>query len=253
MVAARILRLAPGAAALLWRESEASVHSVFDRSVNLQHANGRLLTLHGPGWLRAPFAAACDRLPLVSAGARVWLGSRGVRIDGELLLTTSAVVCDDPALSPGIAAAQPIGLSQAGQGASSSLARQAPALAAAIRTADTDALTKVARSLIGLGEGLTPSGDDCLVGALAALWRHGPGWAGRISRLRETLTSVIETSTTKIGAEFVDYALRGQFAEPLLHALATGDAGPLMACGATSGADTLFGATVALDALASRC
>ena len=36
------------------------VHSVFERAVNLLGADGRLVTLHGPGPLAAPFAVALD-------------------------------------------------------------------------------------------------------------------------------------------------------------------------------------------------
>jgi hypothetical protein len=269
---ARILRLAPGAATRLAHGSSARVHSVFERAINLQDVDGRLLTLHGPGWLRAPFSAACDRLPAVSSGARAWLGPGGVWIGtdrDDFLDGGGALVAVDE--RPSLPGQQPAAImsnhgaprlaqsartlrarfGDAGRAASGVLARHAPALAGAIVAADVGGMVKAARGLIGCGEGLTPAGDDCLVGALAVLWHYGPGWSRRIGRLRETLAALADDGTTTIAAEFIHYALAGQFAEPLLHALATGEAAPLLACGATSGADTLFGASVALDALLS--
>src|SRR4029077_5968095 len=46
---------------LEWTEgARGRVHSVFARAVNVQWRDGRLLALHGPGPLLAPFAAAVD-------------------------------------------------------------------------------------------------------------------------------------------------------------------------------------------------
>ena len=64
-----------------------------------------------------------------------------------------------------------------------------------------------ARLLVGLGEGLTPSGDDVLVGWLAALKVRGR----EVPRLGS-----LKTATNAISASFLDAAERGLFASALL-------------------------------------
>ena len=109
--------------------------------------------------------------------------------------------------------------------------------------------------LMGLGPGLTPSGDDYLVGLLAGLESTG-------HRAHPALATAVAyaapTRTTAIGASVLRHAARGAFAERLhdvLAAIARGDdddidraIGRAMAYGASSGADTLVGLFVALDA-----
>jgi hypothetical protein len=108
--------------------------------------------------------------------------------------------------------------------------------------------------LIGLGVGLTPSGDDYLVGLLAGLEASG-------NPARNVLAAAIATQapgrTTTIGVSMLVHATRGAFAERLhdvLVAIASGrqDAlstlvGRAVAYGATSGSDTLVGMLAALD------
>ena len=106
------------------------------------------------------------------------------------------------------------------------------ALAGAIGSGDAARLVEAASGLLGLGEGLTPAGDDCLVGALAV-------------------------RTTAVGREFVVHALAGRFSEPMLALLRA--RGPIEAAeavrrlaglGATSGMDTLAGLRLACLAAA---
>jgi hypothetical protein len=114
--------------------------------------------------------------------------------------------------------------------------------------------------LIGLGPGLTPSGDDYLVGLLAGLeatgHRSSPALANAIAH-------AAPSRTTTIGAAALAHAARGAYAERLhdvLRAVATGSGDALtrpirraMAYGATSGADTLVGLFTALEvSLAER-
>jgi hypothetical protein len=126
-------------------------------------------------------------------------------------------------------------------------------LARSIARADQDGFVEAAGRLIGLGEGLTPAGDDCVVGALAALHRAehpllGGGVAVAIRR-------AAWTRTTDVGREFLLHAVDGAFAEGLLDAV-SGQAGrvargiaALLAGGATSGADTLLGLRLAAGAI----
>lgn len=127
---------------------------------------------------------------------------------------------------------------------------------------DADDLASVlgeAVELIGLGPGLTPSGDDYLVGLLAGLDAAG-------HRSRPALATAVRYAapdrTTWIGATTLRHAAAGRYAERLhdvLIALADGAAVGLesaveraMAYGATSGADTLVGLFAALGIAATE-
>ena len=105
---------------------------------------------------------------------------------------------------------------------------------------------------IGLGEGLTPSGDDFLVGLLWALW---VGEADRLSGFETFLYAVqsILHKTNDISAQMLRFAMHRRFTEPLV-ALArvsdpkdcTGVFKRIAAFGHTSGFDTLCGILVGL-------
>ncbi|MEV0623468.1 DUF2877 domain-containing protein [Nonomuraea sp. NPDC050404] len=121
-----------------------------------------------------------------------------------------------------------------------------------------DVSEAVAR-LVGFGPGLTPSGDDLLVGVLAVLSRGGGGAAFH------TLASVVRRHagrTTDVGAHYLRLAAGGHFGEPIVNlvdALVTG-AGraavpartkAALRVGASSGADGVAGVLLGLRALGS--
>jgi hypothetical protein len=124
---------------------------------------------------------------------------------------------------------------------------------------DTVAALGPTVDLLGLGIGLTPSGDDYLVGLLAGMEAAGdPARFG----LAEAIGRQAPARTTAISAASLRHAARGAFSErlhDLLLALARGDVAGLetpirrvMAYGATSGTDTLVGLLAALDLAAGR-
>jgi len=133
----------------------------------------------------------------------------------------------------------------------------------ALARRDTAQILEATRQLIGLGRGLTPSGDDFLVGCLRGLWlmrHHLPGVGQMLDHVREALHPSIEARTTHVGAEFIRYALDGAFAEVLdqvtlalltpthpqvLQSAITS----LLAQGDTSGTDTMIGLLTCLEAL----
>jgi Protein of unknown function (DUF2877) len=126
-----------------------------------------------------------------------------------------------------------------------------------------DQMLAAARRIIGLGPGLTPSGDDFLVGCLRGLWLIAPGqtWEYELLRhLRAALLPSLDDRTTRVGAEFIRSALSGAFAEVLdqaamalvspVHTPTVVSAiGHLLAQGETSGTDTTHGLLTCLDAL----
>ena len=127
------------------------------------------------------------------------------------------------------------------------LARQCP-----------DRLRRCCDDLLGLGLGLTPSGDDILIGAMLALQWLSPELGRTLSGL---VASGCQTRTSAISAAHLRAASRGQAIAPLhavLVALSKGDRAALGAArealldhGAHSGADALSGLNCAIAAYLS--
>ena len=253
----RVMRLGSVSLERLAREpgKAGRVHSVFERAVNVLWRDGRLLTLHGPGPLAAPFAVALERLPTrgsVAPGMSIeswnfdWRDAERVALempDGPLGFAADAL--------PERAGAQAL-RSPAG-------ARARQALARGIAAGDARALADAACALIGFGEGLTPAGDDCVLGALAAVHRLAPGWLAAHTGQRDRLAEAARTRTTDLARDFLLEALDGRFAEPVLAILTAlsddlvGDAARrVLAMGASSGADTLCGIRLGCRALEAR-
>lgn len=108
--------------------------------------------------------------------------------------------------------------------------------------------------LIGLGVGLTPSGDDALGGAAIALrvFGHATAADGLAAFLRATALG----RTSDIARAFLDAACDGQGTSGFHRALAAlvdgGDFAPLDAMGHSSGWDAMDGALAILEFTASR-
>lgn len=107
--------------------------------------------------------------------------------------------------------------------------------------------------LIGYGKGLTPDGDDYLLGYLAALWpwRLAAPLAGHRRRLQQKIARHLH-QTTDISRHYLNRALQGHFSQPICDLLEqlSMDAPPatmiahaeqVMSFGATSGVDCLAG------------
>jgi hypothetical protein len=267
--AIRVLRLGTDVAARLeTAPAEAGViHSVFDRAVNILWHDGRLLTLHGPGPLLAPFAAGLERLPApgsLGPAMPVRRGDRDIRL-GRVTVGWRAATLVDTRVTPARGGAETLArvlraaeIPAPAAGLGSRRGHEAQALVAdGIRRGDSRALIRGARGLIGLGEGLTPAGDDCLIGVLAVLARFRPAMLRDDPAATAELAEQARTGTTIVGREFVLHALGGAFSEALADLVAAGSeadarraVAQLLPLGATSGADTLAGMRLALGALA---
>lgn len=123
-------------------------------------------------------------------------------------------------------------------------------------------------ALVGLGEGLTPLGDDVLAGLLVAWWAWPQAAVGRLPALAAAVTALLPR-TTPISAALLHHAVAGHAATPLLtlvEALGRGDEGidggaidsattGLLAVGHSSGAGLarglLWGLTAATRELGS--
>jgi len=128
-------------------------------------------------------------------------------------------------------------------------------VAAAVRASDGRGAALCLLDLVGLGAGLTPAGDDFLVGLLAA--SAGLGCLPRTGVvLADALPARFVGRTTEVSREMLGAACRGEFSEPtrrVVHCLAGTEAGlrrsvgSLLRVGGGSGCDTLAGILFCLD------
>lgn len=201
-----------------------------------------------PLWELAPIPAYPTHLvppsprPHMSAGSfrRLLLDSLSGPQQGLAQLLTRGepgrVFSDDDALSDWVrGAAEPIALFRRDSGQS---------------------LVEAGRRLIGLGLGLTPSGDDFLVGFTAA--RLAQGRLAEVRALRLGLARHAMQATNLISASYLRHGFRGRFTShmrDLIRQLHTPGVTPaalqpaverLIAVGSTSGSDSLVGLLTAL-------
>ena len=279
MVEGRIERYSLSAAVLLQCHASmvGRIHSRYARILNIQTPDGQLLTLQGPGPLQAPCAASLAEdlerwaphlapgdlvvqghpssavLRLSTIGATLW--------DGRLLplANLTATKCRDTAAKlarwldqnakeQGIT---PVLAARHGAAARSPLHRRLSDALMPMPTSrhvSAGSIGEMAAQLIGLGEGLTPSGDDLLVGFLAVL--HLTGAAAVLSNAPAWLEPLV-ANTTDLSAAFIRCALEGHFSEPMvrfLHALYSikpcdwqTPAADLARVGHSSGVDAMVG------------
>jgi hypothetical protein len=123
---------------------------------------------------------------------------------------------------------------------------------------DIDLAAEQARSLLGYGRGLTPSGDDLIAGLLLAMnrWPHLLPDDRRRSTLNDRLVKHAYTHTTALSANIIAAAERGEADERLigaLDALFTSHLQPaeistlLLNYGGSSGVDALLGFALAIS------
>lgn len=128
---------------------------------------------------------------------------------------------------------------------------------------DRQALEYQVSQLIGFGHGLTPDGDDYLVGYFAALWswQHLADVAAHLALLREIILRQLG-KTTDISQHYLAQALQGHFSEPVCRLLAavfkraladevSSSAFEVMQFGASSGVDCMAGLLHGLRSLKS--
>ena len=123
-------------------------------------------------------------------------------------------------------------------------------LARSTARGETPAAEQAARALLGLGPGLTPSGDDALCGFMLGRRVNGGG-DGLADRAVKSVAFEAAGFTSDVSAVQLALAAKGRFGEALLgvatglHAgislLARADVVRCLDEGATSGADALLG------------
>ncbi len=256
------------------------VHSVFAKACNVLVDAG-LLTLCPPGagcgplTLRLAAAPGADLRECFSAGERVVGRASGLCTARAELRWLRASVWR-PAPPDTLLDRARIGqrlhracarLERHRRRHSSIIDGQGAAAVAALRQAcqamHVEQARLQAKRLLGWGEGLTPAGDDFLVGLLVGLDGETPRNAAR-RFLRDGLAEALLqglTRTTDISAHYLRLAVLGHHGEPLLRlrqALISDasesfdDAlGQALAIGASSGADLASGLLAGLQAWAA--
>lgn len=121
---------------------------------------------------------------------------------------------------------------------------------------DVQGSTNAAEKMIGLGPGVTPSGDDILIGFLAALWSMAGQNGAQLSFIRSFGNEIMQLAkqTSEISRTYLYHAAQGQFSSSLsalAEAIATGDGvehatGEAIRVGHSSGMDSVTGLLVGL-------
>lgn len=120
---------------------------------------------------------------------------------------------------------------------------------------DSDLNLRIIKFFVGRGKGLTPSGDDILLG-----FTLGLSLFGSFDAWRETLAATVnKEATTMISVAYLTALLQGYASEPCVRLVKMLDDGEIeqiektveqvMSFGHTSGSDTLFGFLLGLKFL----
>jgi hypothetical protein len=119
-----------------------------------------------------------------------------------------------------------------------------------------------AQGMIGLGPGVTPSGDDLLIGFLAGLWSIRGTDQGQLSFISSFGDALLEAAkrTSEISRTYIVHAVRGQFSSGLANlaqAITTGHgveqaAREAMQVGHSSGMDSVTGLLIGLAAWSAQ-
>jgi hypothetical protein len=200
----------------LWTPQCGVVHSTFERAVNLLMA-GELWTVLGPQQRDAPFGirlALDSRIAAfaVKAADRVQLRAGYVRM-GQQIVDCRAAARWAPtrwsAPASGLAARVSIVEQKARPRAWPGSIEIASDLVSALRGSDSD-LARAMRRSVGRGPGLTPSGDDVLLGMLTVLTSGAARTAAVpvASRLIGALAP-LQHSTPDISRHLLNQAARG--------------------------------------------
>lgn len=244
------------------------MHSAFERAVNLVAPDGTVLTLADPSLGTGPRAVGVHAPCALglAPGDAVTLGTDALGTPhGSVPVPTRVVDHAVPALAPrpeAVAAVQhlvrrtataPLGSWE--ERTARTLTDRLAALVDALTARDDDRVDRAVAALVGLGHGLTPTGDDMLCGLLLATHLPSPAAA-----YRTTLVTAVRAhhgATVPLSATFLEDACGGRArsqALDLVHALHTGShvtdaVHAVLSIGHSSGHDLLTGLVAGLTGL----
>ena len=123
---------------------------------------------------------------------------------------------------------------------------------------DTESSANAARKMIGLGPGVTPAGDDILIGYLAGLWStvgENKEKTRFIESFGKALLQIMD-QTNEISRTYLYHAVHGQFSSSLINLLHVMDVGDeehvlmttkdAMRVGHSSGMDSVTGLLIGI-------
>jgi hypothetical protein len=261
------------------------VHSVFRQACNIRTESGGLLMLLAPKLGNAPhgirvaappeFALSdhlrpgqrvgCRAAVLRVAGAGFAVDLAGVKRWRSELETLGADLGRPDVALAWQAARQALERHRGEDPLTTVVHARGLALARASRALSAAEAAAAVRRLIGCGPGLTPAGDDLIVGFLAGLWSTRGGDPAR-RRFLDALAAIVTAAaeaTGDISRAYLQHATRGSVAEPLARlARAISEsralpeveraAGDALRVGHTSGGDGVFGLLIGLSCWSDR-
>jgi Protein of unknown function (DUF2877) len=245
----------------LFEPREGFVHSVFARAANLE-MSGNLWTLLLADGADLPMGIRVaaqdfwalklregDQVNVKSGFIGIRSGDSGYVVDCRAAPQWIPVHPDR--LEPGLARRIAVVTTKVRGRSWGGSAQMAHAIRSALET--PDAIGNVMASVVGRGPGLTPAGDDVLVGILAVLNSPHSGFAGaKIAKTLGRLVVPLLPTTSRISGQLLRQAANGRFGRvvhELLSALIEDQLQRKLAetvrrileTGATSGADTCEG------------
>jgi hypothetical protein len=209
----------------------ARVLAAFPTAVYLAPDGGRVLAIEAadgvglPNGLRLRRPADGLDLGHVDVEAPATVGAGEVRTDGLVASvdrwvehTYRPAGVDTTVLARRLEAFDEL-VRQRGEPLTGPLAGRVDALAAAVTRDEPEALCTAGRALVGLGGGLTPSGDDVLCGLVSAgrtlaRARGADDLDVALHRLGGTLLADAAERTTALSAALLWHAARGELARP---------------------------------------
>ena len=270
---------APRAQAWLQETEQAHILYVFDRVINLVNQEGNILALANPQIGPGPFSLVLEhgRFPDdVDASANLLVFENGLWL-GEWLIDAESAQLWQPTPNWQATMGQRSRLSWVAQTITDLLSLHSPAdsfarlvldplasstlparilqaaeqniplLFSGIAESNLSVISRAAKGLAGIGPGLTPAGDDLLLGVMHGLWATRPEAAA----LCAAIAAAAAPRTHALSAAWLTAAASGEAGEPwhaliaaladqnqpLLHAAAL----RILPTGHTSGADALAG------------
>lgn len=247
------------------------VHSVFRSAINIFTGRPELLSLNSASVVRGPRSI---RLGLDRMDHYGVIRDDKVACDGHTLLVGESlvvVVAATPAWPDNRINGTPVlerveqfdvllgiptslrGRGQAERGVKDQLETSMAALRTSLHARDEAATGRAARSLVGVGPGLTATGDDVLAGAAFVASLLG----GRLGGVHRAVQGIVDgAGTNDLSLTALRCALRGRAAQPLedLYASICGAStdspdhlvADVKAIGTTSGADLALGLLTAV-------
>lgn len=219
----------------------------FDHVINLINPLGQVLAIHTAEVGLGPFSCLIEppQFHAITSAASIQLDShrKAFSINNDWFSTVGATLWDP---RPNWRSFHQTLLIEIDHQLEEDIHAGMQAVHEAILSQDLMALQNATIYLAGRGIGLTPTGDDVLLGTIYAL--HVLDWNHDIVQLIEMAAF---NRTTSLSAVFLQAAVAGEATEPWHRVMdqETGSLETLLSVGATSGKDAWVGFTMALKAL----